>query len=90
MEPIVPIVALGVVAAASSAVARPLNPGSNVSLSPPAAISPLPVPTVNTGALGVVAQQGISNPGLISPSTPSQIGTPDLSGALPGEPGLPT
>jgi hypothetical protein len=67
-----------------------MNAGSNVSLSPPAVLSPLPAPMVNPGALGVVGQQGIGNPGLISQSTPNQIVAPDLSGALPGEPGSPT
>ena len=92
MKPIFPILTLGVVFAATGAMAQPR--GHNIILSPPAVISatPAPVPTVNSGTLGVLPQQTIGspvgNPGLSSPvTTDSMI---QNFGALPGEPGSPT
>jgi hypothetical protein len=96
MKLILPIMALGVVFAASSAFARPMGhssgmgSGSSVGLSPSAPITSIPEPTVNQGAPGIGSEPGLGNPGAIITSTPNQINTPDLSGALPGEPGSPT
>jgi hypothetical protein len=53
-------------------------------------ITQIPQPTLNQGALGIGSEPGFGNPGAIVPANPDQINAPDLSGALPGEPGSPT
>lgn len=91
MRSIVPILALGVVFAATGAVAQPMGRGHNVILSAPAVMTatPVPVPTVNSGALGVLPQQTIGAPvgtlGATAPLTPNSM--LQNFGALPGEPG---
>src|SRR5512144_1561512 len=93
MKPILPILALGVAFAATGAVAKPMGQ-HNIILSAPSVVSatPVPAPTVNSGALGVLPQQTIGtpvgNPGLVSPVTTD--GMLQNFGALPGEPGSPT
>ncbi len=91
MKSLFPILALGLVFAASGAVARPMamSHGPNVGLSPSETMVQIPQPTVNQGALDFGSVPGLGNPGAIGPVNPNQI-TPDLSGALPGEPGSPT
>jgi len=94
MRSIVPILALGVVFAATGAVAQPMGRGHNVILSAPAVMTatPVPVPTVNSGALGVLPQQTIGAPignlGATAPLTPNSM--LQNFGALPGEPGSAT
>jgi hypothetical protein len=88
MKPIIPILALGFVFTASGAMAKSMGLGSNMTLSPPI-VAPTPPPTLNPGAIGIQSQT-LGNPGLIGPASSGQIDTPDLSGALPGEPGSPT
>jgi len=89
MKPIIPILALGVVFTATSAAAKPMGHETGAFSSAPAVVMPTPAPTLNEGALGLPSQPGLGNPGAISSVIPNQIGTPDLSGALPGEPGSP-
>jgi hypothetical protein len=96
MKFFIPIVALGIVFAASGAVARPMGHGSNVGLgsslgqSPPAAVTSTPQPTLNQGLRDYGSVPGLGNPGAIGVVNPDRINAPDLSGALPGEPGSPT
>ncbi len=52
MKSIVPILALGVVFAATGAMAKPMD--HNIILSPPSVVTATPVPTVNSGALGML------------------------------------
>jgi hypothetical protein len=92
MKSLFPILALGVMFIASGAAARPMamSRSPNVGLSPSETITQIPQPTLNQGALGIGSEPGFGNPGAIVPANPDQINAPDLSGALPGEPGSPT
>jgi len=92
MKHFAPIIALGVVFAASSALARPMGhsssmgSGCSMSRAPSAAVTSKPEPTLNQGTLDFGSEPGLDNPGAVGPVNPTQI-SPDLSGALPGEPG---
>lgn len=92
MKPIFPILALSAVFAATGAAAKPM--GRNIILSPPTVVTatPTPVPTVNSGALGVLPQQTIGAPiANLAPTDPVTTNSMLQNfGALPGEPGSPT
>ena len=94
MKAILPILVLGVAFASTGAVAEPMRHNSNIILSAPLVATPVLMPTVNSGALGVLPQQTIGAPvgnlGAISPVTPNSIDMQQNFGALPGEPGSAT
>ena len=60
MRSILPILALGAVFAASGAAAKSAD--HNIILSPPPVVTATPMPTVNSGALGMLPQQTIGVP----------------------------
>ena len=60
MKSILPILALGAVFVASGAVAKSMD--HNIILSPPPVVTATPMPTVNSGTLGMLPQQTIGAP----------------------------